>query len=42
MKFGSVENPDEVDFSLPKDHPDTKQVLSTVPEKEELDICKKV
>lgn len=28
MKFGQVENPEQVDFSLPKDHPDTKRILS--------------
>ena len=28
MKFGSVQNPDIVDFSLPEDHPATKKVLS--------------
>lgn len=28
MKFGKVENPGEVDFTLPKDHPQTKKVLS--------------
>lgn len=27
MQFGKVENPAKVDFSLPKDHPDTKRVL---------------
>lgn len=27
MKFGSVENPEEVDFILPLDHPDSYQVL---------------
>ncbi|HEY0029194.1 MAG TPA: DUF72 domain-containing protein [Bacteroidia bacterium] len=27
MKFGSVENVDGLDLSLPKDHPDTKKVL---------------
>lgn len=27
MKFGSVENPESVDFTLPKDHPDTAKVL---------------
>src|SRR5687768_15275837 len=27
MKFGQVENPEEVDFTIPKDHPDTKRVL---------------
>ena len=28
MKFGKVENVDEVDFSIPPDHPDTDNVLS--------------
>ena len=28
MKFGSVENPENIDFTLPKDHPDTKKVLN--------------
>jgi len=27
MKFGQVENPEEVDFTIPPDHPDTKRVL---------------
>ncbi|MCE7041076.1 DUF72 domain-containing protein [Dyadobacter sp. CY312] len=27
MKFGKVDNPDDIDFSLPKDHPDTAKVL---------------
>lgn len=27
MKFGSVENPQDIDFTLPKDHPKTIQVL---------------
>ena len=27
MKFGQVENPDEIDFSIPADHPDTARVL---------------
>jgi uncharacterized protein YecE (DUF72 family) len=27
MKFGQVENPDEIDFTIPPDHPDTKRVL---------------
>ncbi|MFL1012850.1 DUF72 domain-containing protein [Flavisericum labens] len=30
MKFGSVNNPQDIDFSLPKDHPDTKGVLNKV------------
>lgn len=29
MKFGGVENPELVDFTLPKDHPDTAGVLKT-------------
>ena len=28
MKFGQVENPDEVDFTIPPDHPDTKKNLA--------------
>ncbi|MCA1589195.1 MAG: DUF72 domain-containing protein [Acidobacteria bacterium] len=28
MKFGQVENPEEVDFTIPPDHPDTKRVLA--------------
>lgn len=28
MKFGNVENPGEVNFSLPQDHPDTRENLS--------------
>ena len=28
MKFGKVEDPGLVDFSMPNDHPDTKRVLS--------------
>ena len=27
MKFGSVTNPEEIDFTLPQDHPDTSTVL---------------
>lgn len=28
MKFGAVENPENIDFTLPEDHPDTSVVLS--------------
>jgi len=28
MKFGKVENPELVDFTLPNDHPDTQKILS--------------
>lgn len=28
MKFGQVDNPEEVDFRIPPDHPDTKRVLA--------------
>src|SRR5699024_3359255 len=28
MKFGKVDNPESIDFSLPDDHPDTEKVLS--------------
>ena len=27
MKFGKVEDPGNIDFTLPPDHPDTKRVL---------------
>lgn len=27
MKFGNVDNPEEIDFTLPQDHPDTYSVL---------------
>lgn len=27
MKFGQVDKPEEIDFTIPKDHPDTKRVL---------------
>ena len=30
MKFGSVEHPEFIDFTLPKDHKDTKRVLNLV------------
>ncbi len=29
MKFGSVTNPEEIDFTLPSDHPDTLKVLNS-------------
>ena len=29
MKFGKVDNPGEIDFTLPPDHPDTLKVLNT-------------
>jgi uncharacterized protein YecE (DUF72 family) len=28
MQFGKVDDPEVIDFTLPKDHPDTKQILS--------------
>ncbi|MEM7549403.1 MAG: DUF72 domain-containing protein [Bacteroidota bacterium] len=28
MKFGSVTNPEEIDFTLPEDHPETANILS--------------
>ncbi|HMQ42933.1 MAG TPA: DUF72 domain-containing protein, partial [Mariniflexile sp.] len=28
MKFGSVKNPENIDFTLPPDHPETKRVLN--------------
>ena len=38
MKFGRVDNPDSIDFTLPRDHPDTKQVLGLNMGKQDLDI----
>lgn len=29
MKFGNVDNPEDIEFTLPADHPDTKRVLAT-------------
>lgn len=29
MKFGQVDNPEEIDFTLPADHPETMRVLNT-------------
>ena len=30
MKFGSTDNPENIDFTLPKDHPDTQKVLKKI------------
>lgn len=38
MKFGSVTNPETVDFTLPKDHKDTKRVLNLVKDDNEPEI----
>lgn len=35
MKFGSVENPENIDFTLPEDHPDTGRVLKKASKKKE-------
>ncbi len=34
MKFGQVPNPEEVDFTIPPDHPDTQRVLKSSKAKE--------
>ena len=34
MKFGQVTNPEEIDFTIPADHPDTKRVLAKSKAKE--------
>ncbi|MEJ7625000.1 MAG: DUF72 domain-containing protein [Pyrinomonadaceae bacterium] len=34
MKFGQVENPGEIDFTIPADHPDTKRVLGNTQAKD--------
>lgn len=38
MKFGKVDNPDEVDFTIPPDHPDTKRIFATTKDEKELKI----
>ena len=38
MKFGQVANPQDVDFTIPKDHPDTKKVLERSKAKS-MEIC---
>ncbi len=38
MKFGRVPNPEDIDFSLPQDHPDTKRVLNNTKTKLEPSI----
>lgn len=38
MNFGKVENPGEIDFILPKDHPDTARVLSSQSHKKPLEV----
>lgn len=37
MKFGKVENPELVDFTMPEDHPDTLEVLSKHSEENEFE-----
>ncbi|MFT3674473.1 MAG: DUF72 domain-containing protein [Chitinophagaceae bacterium] len=39
MQFGKVADPGKVDFSLPKDSPDTARVLKTGKSKEEFEVC---
>src|SRR5580765_432664 len=34
MKFGQVEKPEDVDFTIPKDHPETRRVLEKAKGKE--------
>lgn len=38
MKFGQVANPQEIDFTLPPDHPETKRVLSENKSKRDLEV----
>lgn len=38
MKFGKVEHPNLIDFSMPKDHPETEVVLSASEKEEKLNI----
>ncbi|WP_428306530.1 DUF72 domain-containing protein [Lacipirellula sp.] len=37
MKFGQVDNPEPIDFTIPRDHPDTAQALKA-PSSDELEI----
>lgn len=38
MKFGQVDNPDLVDFTLPEDHPETKTILQQKKTKNKLNV----
>lgn len=38
MIFGKVDNPDNVNFNLPPDHPQTKEVLSRYPSDQNLEV----
>ncbi len=38
MQFGQVEHPENVDFSLPKDHKDTKKILSKYKKKDAFEV----
>lgn len=38
MKFGSVDHPEDIDFTLPKDHLDTKRVLNAVKDDSEPEV----
>lgn len=38
MKFGKVDNPETVDFSLPEDHPETARVLASHQNKKPLEV----
>ena len=38
MKFGQVDHPDQVDFTLPEDHPDTKNILKKVKSNQDLQV----
>ncbi|MBS9463575.1 DUF72 domain-containing protein [Flagellimonas sp. 389] len=38
MKFGKVEHPELIDFTIPQDHPDTEVLLSNIPKIEKTNI----
>lgn len=38
MKFGQVDHPDQIDFTLPEDHPDTKSILKKVKSNHDLQV----
>ncbi|HET8737115.1 MAG TPA: DUF72 domain-containing protein, partial [Pricia sp.] len=38
MKFGKVEQPEHIDFTLPQDHPDTEVILSKINDEQPLNV----
>src|SRR5262249_14602939 len=38
MKFGQVDNPEKIDFTIPPDHPDTAKVLKESSQSKTLEV----